>query len=107
VCALVVSAYRYRSALTQALHMVAGGAPPLHYRHTSHACRQAAANATVAPVKHLDCTIFFAVRSSLYHLASCTLFEKNRLHNATVWGLDSQKMIIRQNNGKFRRTKKG
>lgn len=104
MCALVASVSRYRSTLAQALHMGQAVAPPLLYLPSSHACRQAATNATVDTVKRLLFSIFFAVRSSLFHLAPCTPFEKNGLHSATVRGSDCLKISFRQNNGLFRLT---
>lgn len=77
MCAPLAIAVGYRLALAGALHMGRGVALPHLIPSTSHACRQAAANTTVDTVKRKIDNIFFAVRSSLYHLALATPFEKN------------------------------
>ena len=73
----MASVCRYRFTLAQALHMGQAVAPPLLILPTSHPCRQAAADATVDTVMLKIVSISFAVRSSLFHLALATLFEKN------------------------------
>lgn len=59
VCSPLAIATAYRLALAGASHIGRGGGPPHLIPPTSHPCRQAAANATVATVMRFDCTIFF------------------------------------------------
>lgn len=104
VCAPLAIAAAYRLAMAGSLHIGRGVAPPLLIPPTSHPSRQAAANSTVKTVKLFDCTIFFAARSSLCHLALATLVEKTSYLLLRCGGVTAIKPKIRQNNVFFRLT---
>lgn len=102
MCAPLAIAVGYRLALAGALHMGRGGAPPLLIPPTSHACRQTAADTTVATVMRIIDNIFYVVRSSLYHLALATPFEKNGYLLLRCGGWNCKKPKIRRNSVNFR-----